>query len=239
MRNRGGCANSDTSIAIVHVAKTGGVDMKPSTGPFNEAKLLELAHKDVHMWACGPDHFSNDLLRKVRQLASARTPLVAVGKYEQQVRQALLARIQELFGQIGFETDVARKEMPDESIPESRLRMEQPNHGRLRDDEHLRGGHRGGALPPLATAGERPLTQERAGPKETADRLLAAARRHGQPHPTALDVHHAVAWVTLAEDVGPWSVIGDGERRRRRLEQGTHSPPLAVVLGLHRRPPIF
>lgn len=36
-------------------------------------------------------------------------------------------------------------------------------------------------------------SQERAGPQETADRLLAAARRHRQSHAASLDVHHTVA----------------------------------------------
>lgn len=72
-----------------------------------------------------------------------------------------------------------------------------------RDGQHLRVGHRGRALPPFGTARERLLAKERAGIFQTADRLLAARCRHGQPHPAALDVHHAVARVTLAVDGGP------------------------------------
>jgi hypothetical protein len=61
---------------------------------------------------------------RVAVMLAIPPPLIVVGKYEQQVRQALLAGIQELFGQIVFETDVAREEVRDESIQESRLRAE-------------------------------------------------------------------------------------------------------------------
>jgi hypothetical protein len=37
-------------------------------------------------------------LREVRQCASARTSLIAVGQYEQRVRQALLAGMEDLIG---------------------------------------------------------------------------------------------------------------------------------------------
>lgn len=100
-----------------------------------------------------------------------------IGQCEQQVLQTLFARVQELFSQVGFKTDAARKEVVDESIQKARLRAEQVDHMRLRDDQDLRCGHRNRALRPLATAGERRLSQKRPRVQETADRLPAVARR--------------------------------------------------------------
>ncbi len=48
VRNRGGCGDGDTSIAVENVAKMGGVDVEESAVLFNEAKLLELAYEGVH-----------------------------------------------------------------------------------------------------------------------------------------------------------------------------------------------
>ena len=99
-----------------------------------------------------------------------------------------------------------REDVRHEAILELRLRTEQPNHVCLRDDKHLCVGHRRRAVRPFAATDERLLTQERAGVQETANPILAAARRHGQPHPTFFDVHHAIARVTLEEDRGSRSV---------------------------------
>jgi hypothetical protein len=86
-------------------------------------------------------------------------------------------------------------------------------------------------------ADERVVPEEVADSQETADPFLAVGRRHGQPDAAFLDVHHAVAGITLAEDHRSWSITDDGEGGCRRLQQDAHVHGRAIVLGLHRSPP--
>ena len=87
------------------------------------------------------------------------TPPIAAGQQKQRARQALLAAIEELIGQIGLEAAVACEDVRDESIRDRWLRAEQQNHLRFRDDEHLRGGKAGRALPPNGVSSKRLLTK--------------------------------------------------------------------------------
>ena len=184
-------------MAIVNEVQERRFDFDHSAVLFDEPKLLELAHEEVHAGACGADHFRDDLLRDLRQHTSARAPLIATGKHEQRARQALLAGLEDLISHIGLEVGVTRDDVRDKSIRNRWMRAEQPNHLPLGDDEHLRGGNGGRGLPPDGMPAEHLLAQERAGPQQTADRLLPAARRHGQPDTALLDLYHALARVTL------------------------------------------
>jgi hypothetical protein len=131
----------------------------------------------------------------------ARTPLIAVGKYEQRVSQALLAGMKDLIGQIGFETDVACEEVRDESIHESRLHVKPSNHVRLRNDEHLRGGHSNRAVTPLAAADERLLTEDAPVPRSpqiASLPLRAVTANQTRPRSMCITVSHASPWRKMA-----------------------------------------
>jgi hypothetical protein len=81
--------------------------------------------------------------------------------------------------------------------------VKQSKHVRLRDDEHVRGGHSDRALTPLAGADKRLVTEERSGPQDTADRFLAGARRHGN------QIRRRSMCITLP-DGSPWRKMAAG-----------------------------
>ncbi len=135
--------------------------------------------------------------------------------------------------QIPFEARVTRKDMREESICDRVLRMQEVDHLRRRDDQHLCSGHGRRGLRPGVVSVERFLAQEPAGFDETADRVLAVGRPDREPDAADLDVQHAVTCVALKENHPALSVSSDGEGcpcrleywaeiQRRMIEQGRH-----------------
>jgi hypothetical protein len=194
--------------------------------------FLNLPTKAVHTCACGADHFRDDLLRDVGQRASAGAPLIAVSQDEQYVGQTLFARIEELIGQIGFEANLAREDVRDQSVRDCSLRAEQPTHVRLRDDERLRSGHGDRGVPPDDLA---PSTSSlRNGPAVKRPQIASlppgvVTASQTRPFSMCITLSHALPWMKKSRS--PW-ILGDCGRRSRRLEQVAHIQR-AVVLELH------
>ena len=88
-----------------------------------------------------------------------------------------------------------------ESIQESRLRVKQSNHVRLRDDEHLRGGHRGRAPTLLAAADERLLTENAPVPRRpqiASLPLRAVTANQTRPRSMCITLSHGSPWRKMA-----------------------------------------
>src|SRR4029079_12809161 len=92
----------------------GGIDLEAAV-VFDEAKLLELVHKEVHARTRRPDHFSEGFLRDSRQHPTRFVLLAVACEQQQRAGQAFFARVEQLIHEVGLEAGVPHQHVCDES----------------------------------------------------------------------------------------------------------------------------
>src|SRR4051812_37047742 len=73
----------------------------------NKTKFTELVHKYIHACASCADHLGERRLANIGNYRDRFVVLAEVGQYEQQAREPLFTRVEQLINQIGFYTDRA------------------------------------------------------------------------------------------------------------------------------------
>src|SRR5947209_16391176 len=90
----------------------------------DEAQLPELVHEGVYPGPGRADNFRQRLLADLRGDRLRRAFLAEVGEEKERAGQTLLARIEQLVGEVLLDAAVARQQMGHEQLAEGGLVME-------------------------------------------------------------------------------------------------------------------
>ena len=127
--------------------------------------------------------------------------LAEIRQQQEQPRQALLARIEQLIDQIRFDADGARQQMRDEHLGERRLVMEHADDRRLLQphDRRIRVIAATVAMRRACPA-RQPSPKNSSGSQDRDDRFLALLGDDGDLDLALLDVEDRIGGIALRED---------------------------------------
>ena len=92
-----------------------------------ETQLPELVHEKADTWPRRPDDFRQCLLADLHGDRLGAAFLAEIRQQEQRARQALLARVEEMVGEVLLGAAGARQQMGDEPFTEGRLIEARPS----------------------------------------------------------------------------------------------------------------
>ena len=95
----------------------------------DKAKLPELVHEMADPRPCGAYHLREGLLIDLGDHPLVLAELVNTGKGQEDSRQALLARIENMSQEIFSDSGNTRKKIGDEEPAEGRVLIDRANHG--------------------------------------------------------------------------------------------------------------
>ena len=124
--------------------------------------------------------------------------LAVARQQEQDAREPLFARVEQLIDEVLLDADVPRQHVREEPLGQRRLRVQHLEHLRLLDDQHRARAHRRRGRDAPRLPRETPLAKEVTLAQDRHDRLFAGPREHRQLDAALLDVEHVGGGVALA-----------------------------------------
>jgi len=201
-------AGSEAPVLVVQDnGQEGAIDLDVAV-VFDESEVAELVHEEVDAGAGRADHLGERFLRQLRQ--QELLVLLAVARQqEQDTREPLFARVEEMIDEVFLNPDVPRQHVREEPIGKRRLRVQHLEHlGLLDDEHHARAQRQGGRHAPRLPR-EAPLAKEVTRPQDRHDRFFAQPRLHRELDAPLLQVEHVGGGIPLREDDGRPGVFGD------------------------------
>ncbi len=147
--------------------------------------------------------------------------MAAAGQKQQGPRQALLAAIEDLIGQVFLHAAVPGQHVGQKTLGEFRLLAQQDSHASLRYAQQHAGIERGGPTHANELSTKTPFAEEGAGAQHADDRLFARRRHDCQRHAAFVDPEDGVGLGTLCEDESARSQpLGPRRETCRRQKAG-------------------
>src|SRR5580765_5893974 len=109
----------------------GALYVKVAILVFNGFLLPELSHKETDAGARGADHLGQRVLGDLRNDRLQLAVFPIAGHQQEDPRQPLLGRIEEMINQVRLDTHIARQQIGHKQCGEARLFVKHTDHGRL------------------------------------------------------------------------------------------------------------
>jgi len=168
----------------------------------DEPELPEPIHKEAHPRACGSNHLGKRLLRYFRDEGLGFGCLAELGHQEQNPRQPLFARVEELVDKISLRANALGQQKTDEHVGESVLLVHHPNHFIAVDLQCSAGRNGGrGCHPHADSANNGFLADEFARGEQRDSSLLAGCRYYGELRASGLKVKNTIRRISLCKKV--------------------------------------
>src|ERR1700736_2459566 len=166
----------------------------------DETELTKLVHEMTDPRPSGADHFSQGCLTDLDVDRLGVAFLAEIREQQQQARQALFTRIEQLVDQIFFNPAVAAQQIRDEQFRECRFVAQDRLEGFPGNRRNLATFHRPCRADAHLLPGETAFTEELPRFDDSNDGFLALLGSYGQLDPALLQIVDAIGRLALAED---------------------------------------
>jgi hypothetical protein len=163
----------------------------------NEAQLSKFVHEETHSRPRRSDHLRERLLADFRDYRLGCPFLAKVRQQQEQAGKALLARIEQLIDQVGFDADTPTQKMCNEQFRECRFLMNYSGNSRFFQSRDDGVGHGRDRCYAFRLSGQTSFAEEIIRTKNRDDRFLALLGNDGELGLAFLDVEDRLASVAL------------------------------------------